>query len=62
VYGAVVLADVLEHLDDPVGALRQIATLLAPGGVTLIVTPDPASRTARLAARVGGAICRRTPT
>ena len=49
VYGAVVLADVLEHLDDPVGALRQIAALLAPGGVTLIVTPDPASRTARLA-------------
>ena len=49
VYGAVVLADVLEHLDDPVAALRQIADLLAPGGVTLIVTPDPASRTARLA-------------
>ena len=49
VYGAVVLADVLEHLDDPVAALRQIAGLLAPGGVTLIVTPDPASRTARLA-------------
>jgi SAM-dependent methyltransferase len=48
-YGAVVLADVLEHLDDPVGALRRIAALLAPGGVTLIVTPDPASRTARLA-------------
>src|SRR3954467_11300841 len=41
VYGAVVLADVLEHLDDPVGALRQIAALLAPGGVTLLVTPDP---------------------
>ena len=40
VYGAVVLADVLEHLDDPVGALRQIAALLAPGGVTLIVTPE----------------------
>jgi 2-polyprenyl-3-methyl-5-hydroxy-6-metoxy-1,4-benzoquinol methylase len=48
-YGAVVLADVLEHLDDPVGALGKIAQLLAPGGVTLIVTPDPASRTARLA-------------
>ena len=49
VYGAVVLADVLEHLDDPVAALRRIAGLLAPGGVTLIVTPDPASRTAKLA-------------
>ena len=43
------LADVLEHLDDPVDALRRIAGLLVPGGVTLIVTPDPASRTARLA-------------
>jgi SAM-dependent methyltransferase len=49
VYGAVVLADVLEHLDDPVAALRQIAGLLAPGGITLIVTPDPASHAARLA-------------
>ena len=48
-YQAVVLADVLEHLDDPVDALRRIADLLVPGGVTLIVTPDPASRTAKLA-------------
>ena len=46
---AIVLSDVLEHLDDPVAALAQIASLLAPGGVALIVTPDPASRTARLA-------------
>jgi SAM-dependent methyltransferase len=48
-YQAVVLADVLEHLDDPVDALHRIAGLLVPGGVALIVTPDPASRTARLA-------------
>ena len=48
-YQAVVLADVLEHLDDPVDALRRIAGLLIPGGVALIVTPDPASRTAKLA-------------
>jgi SAM-dependent methyltransferase len=48
-YHAVVLSDVLEHLDDPVGALGRIARLLLPGGVALIVTPDPASRTARLA-------------
>ena len=45
------LADVLEHLDDPVAALTQIARLLAPGGVACVVTPDPASRTARLAGR-----------
>jgi SAM-dependent methyltransferase len=48
-YQAVVLADVLEHLDDPVDALGRIARLVVPGGVALIVTPDPASRTARLA-------------
>lgn len=48
---AIVLADVLEHLDDPVAALARCAQLLAPGGVALIVTPDPASHTARLAGR-----------
>jgi len=46
---AVVMVDVLEHLDDPVGALAQCARLLAPGGVLCVVTPDPSSRTARLA-------------
>ena len=48
---AVVMVDVLEHLDDPVGALAQCAALLAPGGVLCVVTPDPASRTARLAGK-----------
>jgi len=46
---AIVLADVLEHFDDPVGAVRAAAALLRPGGVLCVVTPDPASRTARLA-------------
>jgi SAM-dependent methyltransferase len=48
---AVVMVDVLEHLDDPVGALAQCARLLAPGGVLCVVTPDPASSTARLAGK-----------
>jgi SAM-dependent methyltransferase len=48
-YSAIVLADVLEHLDDPIGALDACRALLAPGGVLCVVTPDPASRTARLA-------------
>jgi SAM-dependent methyltransferase len=48
-YEAIVMADVIEHLDDPVGALRAAAALLAPGGALCVVTPDPASRTARLA-------------
>jgi predicted TPR repeat methyltransferase len=48
-YAAIVLADVLEHLDDPVATIDLAAGLLAPGGVLCLVTPDPASRTARLA-------------
>jgi SAM-dependent methyltransferase len=48
-YQAIVMADVIEHLEDPVGALRAAAALLADGGALCVVTPDPASATARLA-------------
>jgi len=48
-YEAIVMADVIEHLEDPVGALRAAAALLAPGGALCVVTPDPSSKTARLA-------------
>ncbi len=48
-YAAIVMADVIEHLEDPVGALRAAAALLADGGALCVVTPDPASPTARLA-------------
>jgi SAM-dependent methyltransferase len=48
-YNAIVLADVIEHLDDPVAAIDRCGRLLAPGGVLCVVTPDPSSRTARLA-------------
>ncbi len=48
-FQAIVLSDVLEHLDDPVAALAQIALLLARGGVACVVTPDPSSLTARIA-------------
>jgi SAM-dependent methyltransferase len=47
-YDAIVLADVIEHLDDPLAALDDCVRLLAPGGVLCVVTPDPSSRTARL--------------
>jgi SAM-dependent methyltransferase len=50
-FNVVVLADVLEHLDDPVASLEQCQELLAAGGVLCVVTPDPSSRTARLAGR-----------
>jgi len=48
-WAVVVLADVLEHLGDPAGALARCEALLAPGGALLVVTPDPASAAARVA-------------
>jgi SAM-dependent methyltransferase len=48
-YDAIVLADVLEHLDEPLRAIDDCLRLLAPGGALCLVTPDPSSRTARIA-------------
>jgi SAM-dependent methyltransferase len=50
-FDVVVLADVIEHLDDPVAAVDRCAGLLRPGGVLCVVTPDPSSLTARIAGR-----------
>ena len=48
-YAVIVLADVLEHLDDPATAIDHCVALLEPDGVLCLVTPDPGSRTARFA-------------
>jgi SAM-dependent methyltransferase len=48
-FDVVVLADVLEHLEDPVGAVERCARMLRPGGALCVVTPDPSSLTARVA-------------
>jgi 2-polyprenyl-3-methyl-5-hydroxy-6-metoxy-1,4-benzoquinol methylase len=48
-FDVVVLADVIEHLDDPVDAIDRCVRLLKPGGALCVVTPDPSSVTARLA-------------
>src|SRR3954471_2495416 len=50
-FDVVVLADVIEHLDDPVAGIAQCAALLKPDGVLCVVTPDPSSATARAAGR-----------
>src|SRR3954466_10139781 len=50
-FDVVVLADVIEHLDDPVAGIPRSAALLRPDGVLCVVTPDPSSMTARLAGR-----------
>lgn len=38
-YGLVLMLDVLEHLDDPAGALAHAAALLEPGGAILVTVP-----------------------
>jgi SAM-dependent methyltransferase len=48
-FDVIMLADVIEHLEDPVGALDRCHELLADGGVLVVVTPDPSSRTAQVA-------------
>lgn len=56
-FDAIVLGDVIEHLTDPLAALRQIAGLLAPGGVIYLTLPDSGSRLARaMGARWWGVI------
>lgn len=41
-FGTVVCQAVLEHVVDPVGALRHLATALIPGGLLLLHTHGPA--------------------
>ena len=50
-FQAVVLGDVIEHLPDPGAALDRIASLLAPGGVVVLMLPDAGSRLARAMGR-----------
>jgi 2-polyprenyl-3-methyl-5-hydroxy-6-metoxy-1,4-benzoquinol methylase len=38
-YSLILMLDVLEHLEDPVGALRHVCHLLLPGGRVLITVP-----------------------
>jgi 2-polyprenyl-3-methyl-5-hydroxy-6-metoxy-1,4-benzoquinol methylase len=42
-FDIVFLADVIEHVPDPVALLRDARELVAPGGALLVVTPDVAS-------------------
>ncbi len=47
-FDAVTLAHVIEHLPDPVGALRRARELLRPGGILWVATPNLRSLAHRL--------------
>jgi 2-polyprenyl-3-methyl-5-hydroxy-6-metoxy-1,4-benzoquinol methylase len=46
-FDVILMGDVIEHLPDPLGALRCVRSLLRPGGIALISTPDVAGWAAR---------------
>jgi 2-polyprenyl-3-methyl-5-hydroxy-6-metoxy-1,4-benzoquinol methylase len=47
-FDVITLNDVIEHLTDPLGALRRLHALLKPGGLLYLVTPNVRSLSARL--------------
>lgn len=50
-FDIVTLVDVIEHVVDPVGLLRDAAAALSPGGLVVVVTPDVSSLAARAMGR-----------
>lgn len=54
-FGALVLTDVLEHIPDPVGVLRGLRPLVAPGGAIAVKVPHgPAQRLKERLRRLAG--------
>jgi O-antigen biosynthesis protein len=52
-FDVIVFGDVLEHLRDPLPALRQARTLLAPGGYVVISIPNVAHGDVRMSLLLG---------
>lgn len=50
-FDVVAMIDVVEHLADPMSALRRCAELLKPGGILYLVTPDIGSFSAAVMGR-----------
>src|SRR5713101_1151186 len=55
-FDLVVTVEVIEHVESPIGFLRNIGQLLAPGGVAVITTPNVDSLPARAKFLVAGKI------
>jgi 2-polyprenyl-3-methyl-5-hydroxy-6-metoxy-1,4-benzoquinol methylase len=47
-FSAVAMSDLIEHVQEPLALLQKVHQLLRPGGVAMIMTPDPASLTRKL--------------
>jgi 2-polyprenyl-3-methyl-5-hydroxy-6-metoxy-1,4-benzoquinol methylase len=47
-FDCVTMFDVIEHLDDPAGEIREISRVLRPGGLLVVVTPDAGSLMAKV--------------
>jgi 2-polyprenyl-3-methyl-5-hydroxy-6-metoxy-1,4-benzoquinol methylase len=47
-FDVVTLLDVIEHVPDPAGLLREVRRVLKPGGLVYLVTPDCDSLSARV--------------
>ncbi|HWH44346.1 MAG TPA: methyltransferase domain-containing protein [Thermoleophilaceae bacterium] len=50
-YDAVTMMDVLEHVEDPAGLVARASSLLRPGGVLAVLTPDASAPASRLMGR-----------
>ena len=55
-FNLVTAIEVIEHVESPIGFLRNIGNLLAPGGVAVITTPNVESLPARLKFLLSGKI------
>lgn len=52
-YDTILFAHVLEHVVDPVVALRKLKSLLAPGGRLFLVVPNAEAASRRIAVKMG---------